>query len=83
MELYVKRLRDLEEVATGFSGVERAFAIQAGREVRVMVKPDDLDDIKAASLARNIAKKVGEDLVFPGQIKVTVIRETRNVEYAR
>ena len=82
-ELYVKRLRDLEQVATGFGGVERAFAIQAGREVRVMVKPDDMDDIKAAALARDIARKVEEDLVFPGQIKVTVIRETRNVEYAR
>ena len=83
LELYVKRLRDLEGVATSFGGVERAFAIQAGREVRVMVKPDDLTDIEAASLARNIAKKVEDDLVFPGQIKVTVIRETRNVEYAR
>ena len=83
LELYVKRLKDLENVATGFSGVERAFAIQAGREVRVMVKPEDMDDIEAASLARNIAKKVQEDLVFPGQIKVTVIRETRNVEFAQ
>ena len=83
IELYVKRLRDLENVATGFGGVERAFAIQAGREVRVMVKPEDLGDIEAASLARNIAKKVEEDLVFPGQIKVTVIRESRSVEYAR
>ena len=83
MELYVKRLKDLEEAATGFSGVERAFAIQAGREVRVMVKPEDLDDVSAAALARDIARKVEEDLVFPGQIKVTVIRETRNVEYAR
>jgi ribonuclease Y len=83
LEHYVKRLRDLESAATGFEGVERAFAIQAGREVRVMVKPDDMDDIEAASLARNIARKVEEDLVFPGQIKVTVIRETRNVEYAR
>jgi len=83
MELYVKRLRDLEDVATGFSGVERAFAIQAGREVRVMAKPGDIDDIAAATLARDIAKKVEEDLVFPGQIKVTVIRETRNVEIAR
>ena len=68
---------------TSFNGVERVFAIQAGREVRVMVKPDDLNDIEAATLARNIVKKVEEDLVFPGQIKVTVIRETRNVEYAK
>ena len=83
LELYVKRLKELEEVATSFNGVERVFAIQAGREVRVMVKPDDLSDIEAAELARNIAKKVEEDLVFPGQIKVTVIRETRNVEYAK
>ncbi|MCI0844349.1 MAG: ribonuclease Y [Chloroflexi bacterium] len=83
LELYVKRLKDLEEVATSFSGVERVFAIQAGREVRVMVKPEDLNDQEAAALARNIVKKVEEDLVFPGQIKVTVIRETRNVEYAK
>ena len=83
LELYVKRLKELEEVATSFSGVERVFAIQAGREVRVMVKPEDLSDLEAATLARNIAKKVEEDLVFPGQIKVTVIRETRNVEYAK
>ena len=83
LELYVKRLQDLEGVATGFDGVEKAFAIQAGREVRVMVKPSDLDDIEAASLARNIARKVTQDLVFPGQIKVTVIRETRSVEIAK
>ena len=83
LELYVKRLRELEEVASSFSGVERAFAIQAGREVLFVVKPEDIDDITSASLARNIARKVEEDLVFPGQIKVTVIRETRSVEYAR
>ena len=83
LELYVKRLRELEEVAAGFEGVERTFAIQAGREVRVMVKPEEMDDIKSASLARDIARKVEEDLVFPGQIKVTVIREIRSVEYAR
>ena len=73
----------MEHVATGFDGVDKAFAIQAGREVRVMVKPNDLDDVAAASLARNIARKVTEDLVFPGQIKVTVIRETRSVEIAK
>ncbi|MCH8898854.1 MAG: HDIG domain-containing protein, partial [Chloroflexi bacterium] len=80
---YVKRLEDLEQTAISFGGVEKAFAIQAGREVRVMVKPEDLDDISSAALARDIAKKVEQDLVFPGQIKVTVIRETRNVEIAR
>jgi ribonuclease Y len=73
----------LEEAATSFNGVERAFAIQAGREVRVMVKPGDIDDVQASTLARDIAKKVEEDLVFPGQIKVIVIRETRSIEYAR
>ena len=83
LEHYVKRLRELEDVAASFDGVERTFAIQAGREVRVMVKPEDMDDVKAATLARSIARKVEDDLVFPGQIKVTVIRETRSVEYAR
>ncbi len=83
LEQYVQRLRELEDAATSFGGVERAFAIQAGREVRVMVKPGDVDDIQSASLARDIAKKVETDLVFPGQIKVTVIRETRSTEYAR
>ena len=83
LDQYVKRLQDLEDTATGFGGVERAFAIQAGREVRVMVKPTDIDDVGSAALARDIARKVEEDLVFPGQIKVTVIRETRNVEIAR
>ena len=80
---YVKRLQDLEEAAISFGGVERVFAIQAGREVRVMVKPEDVDDVSSAALARDIARKVEQDLVFPGQIKVTVIRETRNVEIAR
>ena len=79
----MKRLEDLEEAATSFGGVDQAFAIQAGREVRVMVKPEDIDDITSAALARDIAKKVEQDLVFPGQIKVTVIRETRNTEIAR
>ena len=83
LDQYVKRLRELEDTAIAFGGVERAFAIQAGREVRVMVKPADVDDVGSAALARDIARKVEEDLVFPGQIKVTVIRETRNVEIAK
>jgi ribonuclease Y len=83
LEQYVKRLQDLEDTAIGFPGVERAFAIQAGREVRVVVKPGDIGDAESATLARDIAKKVESDLVFPGQIKVTVIRETRSVEFAR
>ena len=83
MEQYVKRLRELEDAANSFTGVDQVYAIQAGREVRVMVKPDDVDDTSSASLARDIAHKVEKELVFPGQIKVTVIRETRNVEFAR
>jgi ribonuclease Y len=83
LEHYVKRLEALEEVATSFSGIEKAFAIQAGREVRIMVKPENVDDVAASALARDIAKKVESDLVFPGQIKITVIREIRSVEYAR
>ena len=82
-EHYVKRLEALEGVAASFPGIEKAFAIQAGREVRIMVKPETIDDMGAPALARDIAKKIQEELVFPGQIKVTVIRETRSVEYAR
>ena len=82
-EHYVKRLEALEGVANSFSGIDKAFAIQAGREVRIMVKPDDLDDLAVTTLSRDIAKKIEEDLVFPGQIKITVIRETRAIEYAR
>lgn len=83
LEQYIKRLEALESVATGFPGVEKAFAIQAGREVRIMVKPEAIDDVAAANLARDIAKKIAETLTYPGQVKVTVIRETRAVEYAR
>ncbi len=83
LEHYVKRLEALEGVATSFPGIEKAFAIQAGREVRIMVKPENVDDVAASALARDIAKKVESDLVFPGQIKITVIREIRSVEYAR
>ena len=80
---YVKRLEDLEGVAGSFPGVEKVFAIQAGREVRIMAKPDNLDDVACTALARDIVKKIEQDLVFPGQIKVTVIRETRSIEFAR
>ena len=80
---YVKRLEKLEEVASGFDGVERSYAIQAGREVRVIVKPDQVDDNKALFLAKDIAKKIETELEYPGQIKVNVIREFRSVEYAK
>ncbi|MCE2500082.1 MAG: ribonuclease Y [Dehalococcoidia bacterium] len=83
IEQYTRRLRELEETAYSFDGVQRAFAIQAGREVRVMVSPDDVDDVACASLARDIAGKVSKELQFPGQIKVTVIRETREESVAR
>jgi ribonuclease Y len=83
IEQYTRRLRELEDTAYSFDGVQRAFAIQAGREVRVMVSPTDVDDVACASLARNIAGKVSKDLQFPGQIKVTVIRETREESIAR
>jgi ribonuclease Y len=83
VEMYIKRLQTLEQLATSFAGVEKAYAIQAGREIRVMVKPAEIDDAGAATLARDLAKKIEEDLKYPGQIKVTVLRETRVVEYAR
>ena len=83
IDLYIKRLEALETVATSFTGVQRAFAIQAGREVRIMVQPDSIDDLASIHLARDVAKKIEESLQYPGQIKVTVIRETRAVDYAR
>jgi ribonuclease Y len=83
LDLYIKRLEALETVATSFDGVQRAFAIQAGREVRVLVQPDAIDDLGSLTLARDVAKKIEESLQYPGQIKVTVIRETRAVDYAR
>lgn len=83
LEHYVQRLQALEEVAQSFPGVEKCFAIQAGREVRIMVKPDEIDDITASKLARDIVKKIEDNLVYPGLVKVTVIRETRSIEYAR
>jgi ribonuclease Y len=83
LEAYVKRLQRIEEIAGGKSGVEKVFAMQAGREIRVMVKPDDIDDIAAAILARDVAKQIEEELTYPGQIRVTVVRESRVTEIAR
>jgi ribonuclease Y len=83
MDTYVKRLEDLQAIAESFSGVERSFAVQAGREVRILVRPEEIDDLTASRLARDIVKKIEEQLTYPGQIKVTVIRETRAVEFAK
>jgi ribonuclease Y len=83
METYVRRLEDLQAIAESFEGVEKSFAVQAGREVRVLVKPDQIDDVSATRLARDVVKKIEASLTYPGQIKVTVIRETRAVEYAK
>ncbi len=83
LESYLKRLKSLEAIAESFEGVERCFAIQAGREIRVMVRPDKVDDAEAVALAHNIVKKIEDELEYPGQIKATVIRETRVVDYAK
>ena len=83
LDAYIKRLQNLEEIADSFDGVEKSFAIQAGREVRIIVKPDKINDDQMTILARDVAKKVENEMDYPGQIKVNVIRETRTVEYAR
>ena len=83
LENYLKRLGDLENIATSFSGVEKAYAIQAGREIRVFVKPEEVDDLGARKLAREIAERIQEELRYPGEIKVNVIRESRVTEYAK
>jgi len=83
LEVYLKRIKALENVANSFPGVAESYAIQAGREIRIIVKPEDIDDLGAIQLSRDIAKKVEETLEYPGQVKVTVIRETRAVDYAK
>lgn len=83
LESYVRRVRTLEEIANSFTGVEQSYALQAGREVRIIVRPDEIDDLKALQLSRDIARKIEESMQYPGQIKVQVIRETRAVEFAR
>lgn len=83
LETYIKRLQKLEEIANSFSGIEKSFAIQAGREVRIMVKPDEVSDDEMAFIARDIARKIEEELEYPGQIKINVIREMRQVDYAK
>ncbi len=83
LERYIKRLEALEGIATGFEGVRNAYAIQAGREVRVMVDTKRIDDKMATKIARDIAKLIEEEMTYPGEIKVTVLREVRAIEYAR
>ena len=83
LENYIKRLQKLEEIASGFEGVEKSFAVQAGREVRIMVKPEEVNDEQMVLVARNIVKKIEENLEYPGQIKINVIRESRAVDYAK
>ena len=83
LENYIKRLENLEEIANSFKGVEHSYAIQAGREVRIVVKPEDVDDAGTNLLARDIVKRIEKELDYPGQIKVNVIRETRAIDYAK
>jgi ribonuclease Y len=83
VENYIKRLGDLEALANSFPGIEKAYALQAGREIRIFVKPEEVDDLTARNLARDIALKIEKDLKYPGEIKVNVIRETRTIEFAR
>ena len=83
LETYIKRLEKLEEIADSFDGVEKSFAIQAGREVRLIVKPDKINDAEMVIMARDVSKRIESEMEYPGQIKVNVIRETRAIEYAK
>jgi len=82
-EIYIKRLEDLERIANSFEGIEKSYAIQAGRELRIFVTPNRVDDLAAMKLARDIAKKIEAEMKYPGEIKVNVIRETRAIEFAK
>ena len=82
IDAYVKRLEKLEAIANSFKGVDSSFAIQAGREIRIAVKPEEVDDASMVILAKEIARKIESELEYPGQIKVNIIRETRSVDYA-
>lgn len=83
LESYIKRVKTLEEIAASFDGVDQSYALQAGREVRIIIRPDDVDDLQALQLSRDVARKIEETMQYPGQIKVQVIRETRAVDFAR
>ena len=83
VEIYIKRLEELERIASSFEGVEKSYAVQAGRELRIFVTPTKIDDLSALKMAKDIAKKIEEEMKYPGEIRVNVIRETRAIEYAR
>ena len=83
LSAYIKRLENLESISRSFKGVEQAYAMQAGREIRVIVQPEKVDDNESVQLSRNISKRIESEMDYPGQIKVTVIRETRAIEYAK
>ncbi len=82
-DTYIKRVTELESIGNSFTGVTQTYAIQAGREIRVIVRPEQIDDLEAINLSRAIAKKIEDNLQYPGQIRVTVVRETRSVDYAK
>ncbi|MGN0588965.1 MAG: ribonuclease Y, partial [Ruminiclostridium sp.] len=82
-ENYIKRLQKLEEICSSYDGVDKSFAIQAGREIRIMIKPDAVDDAKMVVLAREIAQKIEKEMEYPGQIKINLIRESRVVDFAK